>query len=65
MYSITPDLYNDMEIFKGLIWGKITIDTVKEKVILTNLSKKGLDEIETTISEFMMKAKKKYANENK
>lgn len=65
LYSITPDLYNDMEIFKGLIWGKITIDTVKEKVILTNLSKKGLDEIETTISEFMMKAKKKYANENK
>ena len=65
LYSITPDLYNDMEIFKGLIWGKITIDTVKEKVVLTNLSKKGLDEIETTISEFMMKAKKKYANENK
>ena len=40
------------------------IDTVKEKVILSNLSKKGLDEIETTISEFMMEAKKNYKDEN-
>jgi len=63
LYSITPDLYNDMQIYKGLFWGKITIDTVKENVILTNLPKKSLDEIETIISEFMMEAKKKYKNE--
>ncbi len=63
LYSITPDLYNDMQIFQGLIWGKITIDTVKEEVVLTNISKKGLDEIETVVSEFMMEAKKKYKNE--
>jgi len=63
--SITPDLYNDMQIYRGLIWGKITIDTVKEIVVLTNLPKKSLDEIETTISEFMMEAKKKYKNEQK
>ena len=43
--------------------GKITIDTVKEKIVLTNLSKNSLDEIETTISEFMMSEKKKYKNE--
>lgn len=60
LYSITPDLYNDLQVFQGLIWGKITIDTVKEKVILTNISKRGLDEIETNISEFMMEAKQKY-----
>ena len=60
LYSITPDLYNDMEIYKGLIWGKVTIDTVKEVVVLTNIAKKGLDEIETTISDFMLKNKKKY-----
>lgn len=60
MYSVTPDLYNDMQIYRGLIWGKITIDTVKEKIILTNLSKTGLDEIETIISNFMMDAKKQY-----
>ena len=63
LYSITPDLYNDLQVYKGLIWGKITIDTVKEKIILTNLPKKSLDEIETTISEFMMEAKKNYKND--
>lgn len=58
--SITPDLFNDMEVYRGIIWGKITIDTVKEVIILTNLDKKSLPEIETNISEFMMKEKKKY-----
>ena len=54
-----------MQIYKGLIWGKITIDTIKEKVILTNLPKKSLDEIETVISNYMMEAKKKYYHEQK
>lgn len=58
--QITPDLYNDMEIYRGLIFGKIVIDTVKEKIEITNLGKNSLDDIETAISEFMMKAKKKY-----
>lgn len=60
--SITPDLYNDMQIYQGLIWGTITIDTVKEEIAVSNISKKGLDEIETRISEFMMAEKKKYHN---
>lgn len=59
--SITPDLFNDMQVYQGLIWGKITIDTVKEKVVITNLSKKSLPEIETNISETMMELKKDYA----
>ena len=63
LYSITPELYNDMKIYNGLLWGKIEIDTVKENVILTNLPKSGLDEIETKISQFMLEAKKKYKNE--
>ncbi len=58
--SITPDLFNDMQIFRGLLWGKVTIDTVKETVILTNLDKKSLIDIETVITEFMMEEKKKY-----
>ncbi len=62
-YTITPEMYNDMEIYKGLIWGKLTIDTVKEIVVLTNLPKNSLQEIETVISEFMMEAKKKYKHE--
>lgn len=63
LYSITPELYNDLQVYQGFLWGKITIDTVKEKVTLTNLPKNSLDEIETTISEFMMEAKKQYKNE--
>jgi hypothetical protein len=59
--SITPDLYNDMQVRSGLIWGGITVDTVKEKVELSNISKKALPEIETKITSFMMEAKKQYA----
>ncbi len=59
--SITPDLYNDMQVYQGLIWGKITIDTVKEVVVITNLAKDSLREIETQITEYMMEEKKKYA----
>jgi len=58
--SITPDLYNDMQVYQGLLWGKITIDTVKEVVVITNLAKDSLREIETKITEFMMEEKKKY-----
>ncbi|MBE6155357.1 MAG: hypothetical protein E7164_01210 [Firmicutes bacterium] len=63
--QITPDMYNDMQIYRGLVFGRITIDTIKERVVLTNLSKHSLDEIETAISEFMMKEKKKYKGHEK
>ena len=63
--SITPDLYNDLVVYQGLVWGKIIIDTVKEEVTVTNLSKKGLDPIETNITEMMMREKRKYkTNDN-
>lgn len=63
--SITPDLYNDMQVYEGLVWGKIVIDTVKETFTISNLSKDALIEIETVISQFMMEEKKKYYYENK
>ncbi|MCR5787603.1 MAG: PH domain-containing protein [Bacilli bacterium] len=62
--AITPDLYNDMQIYQGLLWGNVTIDTVKEEIVISNVSKKGLDEIETRISEFMMEEKKKYRGQD-
>ena len=55
--SVTPDLYNDMEVCSGLIWGTITIDTVKEVVVFSDIQKEALPEIENTISEYMEKAK--------
>lgn len=58
--SVTPDLYNDLMVRSGLIWGSITIDTVKEEIDLSNIDKSALPEIETNITSFMMKAKKKY-----
>ena len=36
--SITPEMYNDLQVFSGIIWGKITIDTVKEVVVFSNIT---------------------------
>lgn len=63
--SVTPDLYNDLFVYQGLIWGKIKIDTVKEEITISNLPKSGLDDIETNISEMMMEEKQKYAKEER
>lgn len=60
--TITPDLFNDLKINTGLLWGKIYIDTIKEFVVLSNIDKEALPEIETKITEFMMSKKRK--NEN-
>ena len=65
LYSITPDMFNDLTVVSGLIWGKVIIDTVKEEVFVSNLSKRSLDEIETKVTEYMMEEKKKYALKSK
>lgn len=56
--SITPDMYNDLTVHRGLIWGSIIIDTVKEVITITNIDIKALDDIETNITEIMAKQKK-------
>jgi len=61
--SITPDLFNDLNIRSGLVWGKVNIDTVKELVTLSNISIDALKEIETNISSYMMEKKKEYFND--
>ena len=58
--SVTPDLFNDLKILSGIVWGKIHIDTAKEFIALSNIDKKALPEIETKISSFMMEEKKLY-----
>ena len=58
--SITPDMYNDLKVTGGIIWGKVGIDTIKEFVILSDISNDALPEIETEISAYMMEIKKKY-----
>ena len=58
--AITPDMFNDLSLKMGLIWGSVHIDTVKEIVKLSNIQREALGEIETYITEYMMEEKKKY-----
>lgn len=62
--SITPELYNDMQVRSGIIWGGVTIDTIKEEVVLSNIAKSALPEIETKVTSFMREAKKKNKETN-
>ena len=58
--SVTPDMFNDLTISSGIIWSKVIIDTIKEVIIISNISKKAAGEIETYITETMMNEKKNY-----
>lgn len=57
--AITPDMFNDLTVKSGIIWGKVYIDTIKEVVELSNISKSALPEIETNITENMMLEKQR------
>ena len=56
--SLTPDMYNDLTVHRGLIWGSIVLDTVKEVVTISNIDVNALDDIETNITEIVLKQKK-------
>ena len=64
LVTITPDMFNDLTIRKGIFFGSVLIDTVKEKVGLSNIDPKALPELETVMSEYMMDEKRKYINDN-
>ena len=57
-------MFNDFEVYKGLIFGKVEIDTVKEVVDLSDIDPKALVEIETQLSEYLLKVKPCYMREN-
>ena len=63
--AITPDLFNDLKLHSGLFWGKVYIDTITELVVLSNIQKSALLEIETVVSEYMIREKKKYGQNTK
>lgn len=60
--AVTPDMFNDIKITSGIIWGSVMIDTVKEVIYLTNISKKALPDIQKNISKFMISEKQNYEN---
>ena len=47
---ITPDMFNDLTIKQGPIWGKVIIDTIKEEVI-HEIKKDAKDYLETLLAE--------------
>ena len=59
--TITPDMFNDLTVRKGLIFGNLVIDTIKEKVYLSNIDPNALPEIETVITSYMMEKKEQLA----
>ena len=61
---ITPDLFNDLSVHQGIIWGKVNIDTVKEDIQLSNIDKYALPEIENNIMKVMLKDKEKDKKES-
>lgn len=63
--SITPDMFNDLKVVTRIFWGTVIIDTIKELVHISNISKKALPEIETNVTEYIMEEKKKYKSRNK
>ena len=63
--SITPDMYNDLTVHRGLIFGSVIIDTIKEVIKITNIDPNALEEIETNITEVMLKQKKDFPRREK
>ena len=63
--SVTPEMFNDLKIVSSIIWGKVMIDTVKEFIVLSNVSKKALPEIYSQVSNYMKIMKKRLLNEEK
>lgn len=63
--SVTLDMFNDLSIKENLIWGRVIIDTINEKICLSNISKNALPEIETQLSEFLFKKEKNNTEKKK
>ena len=57
--AITPDMFNDIKVKMGLIWAKVEIDTVKEFIVLSNIQSGAASQIETAVTQYVMKEKRK------
>ena len=62
--SVTPDMFNDLTIKQGIIWGRVIIDTIKEKVFLSNIDTNALPEIDDHVTMYMLKQKKNEKKES-
>lgn len=62
--SITPDMFSDLKVKSGVIFGKVEIDMLHEFIILSNIDKRALPEIEKEVSSFMHDVKCKMCVDN-
>ncbi len=62
--SITPDLFNDVKVRMGFLWAKVEIDTVKEFIVLSNITSGAASEIDTAITQYVIKEKKRKKDNN-
>ena len=57
--NVKTDLFNDLKIKAGILFGHVEIDTVKENIHISNIDKKSLDEVETMIHRVVNDNKKR------
>lgn len=57
--NISTKLFNDLTISTGMFFGRIEIDTVKERIYISNIQKSALDEIETMVHKVVLENKKR------
>ena len=62
--SVTPDMFNDFEVYKGMLLGRLDIDTIKEVIRLSDIDPRALVEIETNLSEYLLKVKPKFVKKH-
>ena len=63
--TITPDMFNDLTVRKGLVFGNLIIDTIKEEIYLSDIDPNALPEIETIITSYMMEKKQQIIQNNR
>ena len=59
LITVGTELFNDLTINTGLIWGRVEIDTVKENLFISNIDKRAMDEIENNVNGIMLKNKRR------
>ena len=64
LMSVTPDMFNDFEVYKGMLLGRLDIDTIKEVIRLSDLDPRCLVELETNLSEYLLKVKPKFVKKH-
>ena len=54
-----------LKVINNLIWSDVNIDTVSEKIYISNLDPQAAIDISKHITKFMMEEKKKYGKKDK